>query len=240
MNKRAIGRTFIASMKYAAGSFLVGFFFVGCEPANIVTFRGVPPLACPNTLIGLEWEVTGADSVAIVADPPTGETLPTGLPVAPGLNGFLFRVGRTDTTYTLTARRTGAPDRSASVVVHIVPDPYVLPLDLGYDCDRGAWTREGLGEREYSNALMVQGIHNHETFGITIAHGGATILLIPPGGEGAFDGPMALVSGGVWRAFREGGSLFVPCPEPGTTQMPGQTPTPPPIHITVTSTCPRP
>jgi hypothetical protein len=206
----------------------------GCPPPSppvINDFTVVPTNQCATVPVAVSWAADASEGHLAIS-PPTGETPPSPLPSL-GSGGFLFRTSTTDTTYTLSAERGGRTVSQARTV-HIVPNPFDDTLELPYNCAEQVWELPGFSDREYGEVITVESFTNLERQPLLLEFGGQTTDL-PPGMPTRILSPVRF-PGGRWRARLTGGVAPV-CGGSGTT---GATPptTPPPVRITVRSTCP--
>jgi hypothetical protein len=215
--------------------FILLLVFGSCPPPPppvINDFTVVPTNQCATVPVAVHW-AADASAGHLAINPATGETPPDPLPsLADG--GFRFATATTDTTYTLTAER-GGRTVTQSRTVHIVPNPFDMTLELTYDCSEQVWKHDAFSDREYGEVITVASFTNLEHQPLLLEFGGQTTLL-PPTTPTTIVSPVRL-PGGPWRA-RLAQTPDPPCTGSGGGTNPGMSMPPPPVHITVRSTCP--
>jgi hypothetical protein len=203
-------------------------------PPVINSFTVVPQNQCPTIPVGVSWRAD-ATSGRLSITPPTGETPPDSLPsLADG--GFQFRTAATgDTTFTLTVERGGQTRSSLPMTVHGISSPFDQTIELPYNCTEHRWEHPGLTFDDYGRSLLIESFTNLETFPMLLELDG--VVELQPGTPARPLYPSGLTE----RRFivrPASGEAPVCMGTGGTTGGSGTPTTPPPVHITIRSTCP--
>lgn len=200
-----------------------------CPPPTITNFGVVPSTTCAGTSVAINW-TADAEEVDLIANPPTGETLPTGLPVV--MARFGFRTASENTTYTLRARRAGQVVTSTPVTVNVIHTPFPLNLELTYNCEAQRWEHPGFNSNEYGRVISIESFTNNDNTQALLIDD----LDIPPHETRFFAFPGQL-PGRQFVAFPSG--LRPMCTRRlGTTSPDEWENRPPPVHITANVRCP--
>ena len=198
-------------------------------PPTISRFLVQPTYTCAGLPVGVSWTYD-ADSATLTSSPHTDT--PSG--DLPGGNnaGWNFRTASTDTTFTLNAHRGGHPPATASGLARVVQNPFAIRLQLEYDCTNHYWERPAFTELEYDDALTIVSITNNHTQRLLVEG-----LDLGPGETRPYFPPRRFPGVSFRARLTEG---IAPQCTGGPGGVGGGSPTnvPPPVYITVTSSCP--